>query len=158
MSTDTIDPLFEELFNGKDYEIKSGHSYIVEDPDKARRIYSELVSNGNKGLCISRMHPDYLSREYGIKDSKWIANEPGHTGPQPRVLTDIVKKYTSKNNGSVVLLDALEYIMINNDFNTIMNMVENISEDPNSSLIIGISSKCFDKKELALLKRNFEEI
>ena len=77
MSTDA---LFERLFHGLDHKFEPGHTYLVKNPSQARKIYSELVGNGTKGLYISRDYPDHL-KEQGIEDSKWIATALGNVDP-----------------------------------------------------------------------------
>src|SRR4030042_5987771 len=52
-----------------------GWSYVVKEerPDKSFALFTSILSQGGKGLCISRTHPDVLKQKYGFDaESIWL--------------------------------------------------------------------------------------
>jgi len=57
----------------------------------------------------------------------------------------------------VILLDGIEYLMINNDFARILHFLEYVNEQialHRAALILSVDERAFDAKELAYIERN----
>jgi len=53
-----------------------GTTYVIEEekPQKSLELFSELVSHGMEGLCISRYNPETLDERYNVpvKTVVWL--------------------------------------------------------------------------------------
>ncbi|HYM39913.1 MAG TPA: DUF835 domain-containing protein, partial [Thermoplasmata archaeon] len=65
--------------------------------------------------------------------------------------------FVSDGPRAVILLDGLEYLMINNDFPRILHFLEYVNEQvamKRAVLILSVDDRAFEPKELALIERN----
>lgn len=145
-----------------------GHCYLVEETShsKSFELFAEIVSNGVKGMCISREYPDIVTEKYGLKDVPiyWLCHSVGDRRIEPKrlgILGREIIKFMRQNHGNVILLEGLEYLIIHNDFQKVMRTIHSICEavmQYTSLLIIPINPDALNKRELALLERNMEVI
>ncbi len=76
-------------------------------------------------------------------------------------LVTVISSFIERYRKCVVLIDGLEYLVINNGFQQVLRFVEHINEQvmqSASTVIIPISPSAFSEQELALLERNIEVI
>ena len=70
-------------------------------------------------------------------------------------------RFVEKSEDSIVLIDGVEFLMVNNDFEKILRMIHHISEavmEYKSRLVISVDPRVLDNREMALLERNMEII
>ena len=161
------DEIFRALVFGKESGLQDGRTYIVKErkPQRALERFTRLVSEGHRGLYITRQHPDHVSRSR-LESVRliWLSTTLGANYMDPHnlsSLTALVKDYLAASPKVVVLLDGLEYLMINNDFARILRFVEVLNELVSlrgAILILSVDDRAFEEKELALLERSAELI
>ena len=161
------DEIFRALVFGKESGLQDGRTYIVKErkPQRALERFTRLVSEGHRGLYITRQHPDHVSRSR-LESVRliWLSTTLGANYMDPHnlsSLTALVKDYLAASPKVVVLLDGLEYLMINNDFARILRFVEVLNElvsEQGAILILSVDDRAFEEKELALLERSAELI
>jgi hypothetical protein len=159
------DDLFEELFSGES-KFRPGHSYLIKGrkTDKAFQHFADLVNRGFEGLHITRQHPDHVEKTKFEKDPKiiWLSTTLGRDYVDPHnlgSLTTMIHEFVEKNDKTVVFVDGLEFLMINNDFSRIIKFIEYVNEtvmQNQSVLFLAIDERVFEEKELAILERNLE--
>ncbi|HVO78209.1 MAG TPA: DUF835 domain-containing protein, partial [Methanomassiliicoccales archaeon] len=62
---------------------------------------------------------------------------------------------------SVVMVDGIEFLIVNNDFEKVLRMIHHVSEatmEYKSRLIVSVDPRTLDLREMALLERNMEVI
>ncbi len=138
--------------------------YLVREPKAERsfRIFTDTISVGVKGLCITRQHPQAVMKKYGLKmvPILWLSTVQGENNIEPTKigrLSSVINDFISKSEDSIVLLDGLEYLITHNDFHSVLRLMNFISEGiamKKSCLIISINPLAFNEKELALLERD----
>jgi len=73
-------------------------------------------------------------------------------------LAKVIQKFIEDNNGEgAILLDGLEYLIINNGFLQTLMFVEHVNEfvmQRRAIVLIPVSPDTMEEKELALLERN----
>lgn len=140
-----------------------GATYLCREPksQKSFNFYLNLLTEGVNGLCISRMHPDKLHQKYKLKESTiWLSKLPCDTCRNPSNLGKLaftINQFLDKNPGSAVLLDGLEYLINNNDFQMVLRFIDDIHESivvHESIFIVPVSPASYNEKELTLLERN----
>lgn len=148
--------------------LREGHCYLVEENthSKSFELFTEVISNGAKGLCFSREYPDLVTEKYELKDVPiyWLCHSVGDKRIDPRrlgILGREIIKFMQQNNGCIILLEGLEYLILHNGFEKVMRTIHSLCEavvQNASLLIIPINPDALDKRELALLERNMEVI
>ena len=157
------DELFRALVFGKETGLQDGRTYVMKErkPQKALDRFARLVSEGYRGLFITRQHPNHVSRGK-ISNVRliWLSTTLGEDYMDPHNLsnlTALVRTYLEENGKAVVLLDGLEYLMINNDFDRILKFVEVLNEtvmERQAILLLSVDERAFEEKQLALIERN----
>jgi hypothetical protein len=159
------DNLFEALFSGES-KFKPGHSYLIKGRriDKAFQHFADLVNRDFEGLHITRQHPDHVDQTRFKKHPKviWLSTTLGKDYVDPHnlgSLTTLIHEFVEGNEKTVVFVDGLEYLMINNDFSRIIKFIEYVNEtvmQNKAVLFLAIDERVFEEKELAILERNLE--
>jgi two-component system cell cycle response regulator len=94
----------------------------------------------------------------------WLCYSVGDKRIHPKrlgILGREIARFTQENQQGVVLLDGLEYLIVNNDFNKVIKTIHSMCEvvmQNSSRLIIPVNPEILNEKELALLERNLEVI
>ncbi len=156
------------------YNLTHGKSYIVEEspPDLSFDAFVNILSTPEDacskvlGLAISRQHPDLIKQKYGLEKTPiyWLATRTGTDVISPTnlgILTHTMIKFVEDSGCGVILLDGLEYLVSNNDFNKVIRVINQVNDHIAQSrcrLIVPVDPRAFDSKELALLERNMEKI
>ncbi len=150
-------------------ELSRGVCYLVEEkkPDLAYRLFKQLLEEGLSGLVITRQYPDRVKRERSLGEAKvlWLSHTPGEDNHNPTAIGTLAKtvsRYIEDHGGeAVVLLDGLEYLIVNNGFLQTLMFVEHVNEfvmQRKAVVMIPVAPEALEEKELALLERNLEVI
>ncbi|OGS42128.1 MAG: hypothetical protein A3K67_02700 [Euryarchaeota archaeon RBG_16_62_10] len=156
------------------YNLAPGRSYVVEEspPDISFDAFVNIVSTAadqdrkTVGLAISRQHPDLIRQKYGLEATPlyWLATRTGEEVLSPNnlgILTHTIIKFIEENPSGIILLDGIEYLVSNNDFNKVLRVIDQVNDHISQSrsiMIIPVDPRAFDAKELALMERNMEKI
>lgn len=156
------------------YNLGQGRTYVVEESpsDISFDAFVNIVStsaDGSKktvGIAISRQHPDLIKQKYGLETTPifWLATRTGDEVVSPTnlgILTHMMIKFIEENPNGVVLLDGLEYLVSNNDFNKVLRVIDQVNDHISQSkcvMIVPVDPRAFSQKELALLERNVDKI
>ncbi len=162
------DELFESLLLGRRRDFEEGRAYLIKErkPVKGFQHFLRLLQSGYGGLFITRQHPDHVKEEVEEWDARviWLSTTLGQDYVDPHNLgnlTNIVSAHLDEHPKSVILLDGLEYLMINNDFPRILKFVEYIHEivmQRKALFLISLDQRAFEARELALLERNLATV
>ena len=163
-----ITPLTEDVeedTNNYKIELESGYIYLseCEGPEQSYRAFSELVKGGKPGLCITRQNPDKIRNMYGIAKTPivWLTKNK-ISGQQSIDSTELFKIYptiadfVNKVYDGVVLMDGLEYLILDNDFLSVVKLIEQTNDvimASSSRMVLQVDPNILEKKEFHLLKR-----
>jgi hypothetical protein len=156
------------------YNLLPGRCYVVEEspPDVSFDAFTNLINTPDAdakktvGLAVTRQHPELVRQKYGLENTPiyWLATRTGEEVISPTnlgILTHTMVKFIDEHPNGVILLDGLEYLISNNDFNKILRIIDQVSDhisQSSSRLILPVDPRAFEQKELALLERNMEKI
>ncbi len=130
--------------------------------EKSFETFKELVAQNKTGLLITREPPDIIRDQYdlGNTDIYWLtrssADIPTLDPSKIEKLRWIIKDFVSKNKNSVVLIDGLEYLILQNNFNNVLKFVELLKDEialNDSLLLLPINPATLESREIALLER-----
>jgi len=155
----------ESFRSGVPVELEKGVCYLIKEkkPELSFRLFDILLSQKVPGLCITRQYPERVRRERSLMEARilWLSHTPGEDFHNPTAigtLAKVIQKFIEDNNGEgAVLLDGLEYLIINNGFLQTLMFVEHVNEfvmQRRAILLFPVSPETLEEKELALLERN----
>lgn len=161
------DELFEALLSGES-TFKPGHTYLIKGRklDKALQHFTDLVNRGFEGLYITRQHPDHIVKSSFKNQPRviWLSTTLGKDYVDPHnlgSLTSMIHEFVESSERTVIFIDGLEYLMINNDFSRIIKFIEYVNEtvmQNKSVLFLAIDERVFEERELAILERNVKVV
>lgn len=154
--------------SAKVYELRRGFSYLVKEtkPNKSFEIFVDQVTHNIQGLCVTRQHPTIIRKEWGLEKTPiiWLSNQLGKVYVNPSnigILSDTIIRFVEKSGDGVILIDGIEFLIVNNDFDKVLRMVHHVTEavmENRSRLIVSVDPRTLETRELALLERNMEII
>ncbi|MCJ2563587.1 MAG: DUF835 domain-containing protein, partial [Candidatus Thermoplasmatota archaeon] len=162
--------LEEKVRKPSDYTLKKGTSYLVagEKPDLAFGIFSNDIKDGASGLCVTRTYPDEVSEKYYVADSPilWLSRDSRRANISPTNLGAIVleaQRFLKKEEGkdTIMMLDGLEYLIVQNDFSKVIKFVQTLKDTisvAGSKLLIPFNLAALEESRQALLTRDLELI
>ena len=158
------DVLLMSLLFGKQKELEEGRAYLTKEkkPERALAYFRKAVESGFRPLYVTRQHPNHVLRAHAGKEIRvvWLSTTLGRDYVDPHnlnSLTNLVTNFVADAPRAVILLDGLEYLMINNDFPRILHFLEYVNEQvamKRAVLILSVDDRAFEPKELALIERN----
>jgi archaellum biogenesis ATPase FlaH len=147
---------------------EEGLCYVVRErkPFLAYKLFEGALAEGVPGLCVTRQFPDKVREIFDLKDTRilWLSHTPGKDHHNPTsigTLATIISSFIERYRKCFVLIDGLEYLVINNGFQQVLRFVEHINEQvmqSQSTVLVPISPSAFSEKELALVERNVQVI
>src|SRR3989475_13019573 len=129
------------------------------------RLFAPLGAQKIPGFGSARQYPERVRRERGLAEVRliWLSTTPGEDFNNPAAigtLAKVIQKFIEDSNGEgVVLLDGLEYLIINNGFLQTLMFVEHVNEfvmQRRAIILLPVSPDTLEEKELALLERNLK--
>jgi len=155
----------ESLKSGLPMDLEKGTCYLVKEkkPEVSYRLFEILLEQKLPGLVITRQYPERVRRERGLYDVRiiWLSHTPGEDFHNPTALatlTKVLQKFVDDHGGEgVILLDGLEFLIINNEFLPTLMFVEHVNElimQRRAILLLPVSPDALDERQLALLERN----
>lgn len=140
------------------FRIRPGASYLLRDPRRARQMFGELVRLGLPGLSISRgTEPAPPGAEV-----RWLGRRSPDGSPAVERMAEVLKlvdEFCGQREGSVVLLDGLEYLSTRHDFTTVLRFVQDLKEvvaARRARLLLPVDPEALGPRDMALLARDLE--
>jgi hypothetical protein len=121
--------------------------------------FSKQVHSGRWGVCITRLHPQYIEQKFGLRGVKcfWLSSLRGPEVLSPQALDHIVRTVRTELAGrssGLVYLDGLEYLLLYNSANKVVAMLREIEgalENEEAEMVISIDPLTFEPRDLAQL-------
>jgi ribosomal protein S27E len=151
-------------------EVETGYNYLIIDdhPAMAYEQFKSILGRNIPGLCFSTVFPEKLEREYGLEgaDLYWISDtSTEHKAVDPkrldfelmRALGNFVKTYP----GSVVMLDGLEYLVVENGFDRVLKFIKKVNDLASvndCTLFVPITPTSLGGDEISMLRKEFDRV
>ena len=149
---------------GEQFPIEKGFVYLVKEkrPSIAFQMYNEATAHGAQGMLVVREHPNRLKQLHEFEAAKilWLTRRVGldHIDPTELSLLSLeITKFVEARPKSVVLLEGLEYIITQNDFETVLRFVNHLHDfvlAHDCAVVFVIDPRVLSTRELALLERS----
>jgi PAS domain S-box-containing protein len=149
------------------YELEVKEVYLVAGvkPDLAYDMFTDLVKHGFRGFGICRTHPQKIREKYSLERTPimWLSEIESkhleHVGPQdiPK-LSYLVTEFIKRAQPAVILVEGVEYLMVQNDFNTVLKLLHTLSDyvvTSQSILLVPINPDALPAHQYVMLTRAF---
>lgn len=161
-----VNPLPEKKLKTEcKYWLDPSECYIVTEvkPRKSFDIFVELVTHGIPGFVISREHPQKIKKKYKLIRTPmlWLSRSEMENSINPEDFLKMdytLRQFTRKSEESVILLDGLEYLMIQTSFATAAKYLQELKDmviTNNSRLIIPLHKGTLSEREFSILEKEF---
>ncbi|MCX6694739.1 MAG: DUF835 domain-containing protein, partial [Candidatus Altiarchaeota archaeon] len=149
--------------------LEPGFTYLIleEWPEKSIHFFLHYISDGMKGIYITRTNPEKLKEKYDTKDARilWVTDAvSGKENVISSNLQDIsllITDFTTKNPNSVLVLDIIEYLIENNDFQMVLHFIQHVRDKistTNCRMIISLNDKVLKEQNLNAIKKEAKVI
>lgn len=142
-------------------------TYLVEEgsPTEVYRLFEDAIRGGQRGLCVTRIYPEKLRERAGAQQLQivWLSNVGKEDSIRPKDLDKLalaVEHFVSEKGG-VVLLDGLEYLVTNNNFLTVLRLVQALRDQVaihNAVLLLSVNPSSLEAQQLTLLEREVDRV
>jgi len=137
-------------------------SLLVEGyPRNGFSIFSRYI-HGEEGVCITRLHPEYVAEKYGISNARfhWLSGVKQQGTISPKSMNALVKQVRTEVKGGCrkFFLDGLEYLLLWNDMMGIVSSLKDIEkmlEGVDGGMIVSIDPLTLEERDLRKLKESF---
>ena len=158
------DELLKDLLFGKKKDLEEGRAYLVKEkkPEKGLATFFRAIDAGWRPIHVTRQHPNHVARRRGEKEIRvvWLSTTLGKDYIDPHnlnSLSNLIGNFVNDGPRAIILLDGIEYLMINNYFARILHFLEYVNEQialRRAAVILSVDDRAFDPKELALIERS----
>jgi len=148
-------------------ELKGSSTYLVkeETPLNSYRLFLSTMGAGRKGFCVTRVYPEKVREQYGLVDVPilWLSNVGKEDTVRPKDLEKLslsLEQFIA-HEGGVVLIDGIEYLITNNNFITVLRLVQALRDQVainNAILLFTVNPATLDEHQLHLLEREVDGV
>ncbi len=160
-------PAAERMPAGVPSPLAESSTYLVEEehPAEVYRLLETALSQGSRGLCISRVYPQKLRERFAGADLSivWLSNVGKEDSIRPKDLEKLslaVEQFLGREPGAI-LLDGIEYLVTNNNFLTVLRLVQALRDQVAMNrgiLLLSVSPSALEAHQLTLLEREVDRI
>jgi len=165
-ATLNIEPAKEAQDSGETvYALEPGYMYMLMsgETETSFRIFQDLVKHGHPGLCVTRILPDTVRKAYSLEKTPilWLTTNkiPDQHCVMPTNIVDLssaIINFMERTQDGVVLLDGIEYLITQNNFRSILNLMQLLNDKimlNKSMIIVPLDPEIIDPKELHQLMK-----
>lgn len=148
-------------------EWELGVSYLVKEKgsDRGFALFHRLLESRNmNGMVITRTFPEKIQKSERFEKLPiwWLSREENPQSVDPLSLAKIahvIKEFVQHKEKAVVLLDGLEYLILQNGFETALRFIQALNDLitlNKATLIVPVNPSSLSVKELSLLEKEME--
>jgi isoleucyl-tRNA synthetase len=165
-----LGPKIEETqaeLSDSEINLKQSFTYLVleERSAKSYRMFKQSISEGMPAYCVTRTFPEKIRERYelGSIPILWLSNVAKEEAVRPKDLEKLslsLEEFLGKDGG-IILLDGIEYLITNNNFITVLKLIQSLRDQVaiNSSiLLLSINPSTMDLHQINLLKREVDSV
>ncbi|MGD1061391.1 MAG: class I tRNA ligase family protein, partial [Methanomassiliicoccales archaeon] len=146
-------------------ELERGFTYLIkeEKSERSYHMFEKTLQKGMKGFCVTRNYPLKIKAKYALGETPilWLSNVGKENSIRPKDLEKLsvsLEQFLA-SDGGIVLLDGLEYLITNNNFLTVLRLVQSLRDQVainHSILMLALNPSTLDAHELNLLEKEVD--
>jgi len=151
------------------YTFQKGYGYLIQEDNSAKttEMFIEYVTHQHNGLLLTRTQPSRVRQNFGLRTTPilWMTNaatDEKSVKPQDMDrIVYIIKDFIRFDTDSIVLIQRLDYLITENDFNSVLRLIHSLNDLVTTSkcvLLVSIDPSTLSRERLALLTQELEDI
>ncbi len=142
-----------------------GYAYLAKNEiEKSYEVFVDLVLGGLDGLCVTRKFPPRVRHMYCLKKTSivWLTEEKVEGESTVYSLQDLsilINQFLERTEHGVVLLDGLEYLVVNHGFEHLIRFLQLIRgrfEQTGGILIVPVLEEALELERARLIEREMK--
>ncbi len=151
--------------------IQRGYNHLVlsEVPTPAYDMFVSVTRKDVPGMVISSTFPTKITRQFKLSEDTilyWLTyTASSHNTLDPKRLdfetTRAISTFVKNNRGPVILLDGLEYLVVENTFEKILKFIKKINDIASAheaTFIVAVNKDSLPIDQLTILKKEFDHV
>jgi hypothetical protein len=148
-------------------KLKSSFTYLIPEERSAKSysLFKMSLDKGMPGYCVTRTFPEKIRERYELGDIPilWLSNVAKEEAVRPKDLEKLslsLEEFLGKEGG-IILLDGIEYLITNNNFITVLKLIQSLRDQVainRSILLLSINPSTMDSHQINLLKREVDSV
>ncbi len=148
-------------------ELKSSFTYLIPEERSAKtyKLFKEAIDGGMPGYCVTRTFPEKIRERYKLGDTPilWLSNVAKEDAVRPKDLEKLslsLEEFLS-SQGGIVLLDGIEYLITNNNFITVLRLIQSLRDQVainRSIMLLSVNPSTMDDYQINLLRREVDSV
>ncbi len=143
-----------------DVRLEPGKVYLVKDEENhAHELFISTLNEGYAGLGILRENPERFKERYNLRRTSliWMSKKQAEFPAQTdvSVLAQIINQFFEKSRKGVVLIDRLDYLISENEFETVIKTVNLLADtilDKECIVILALNPELVTRQQLGSLE------
>jgi hypothetical protein len=159
--------LSEKTITEEKIKLKKSFTYLIPEDRSALsyKLFKESIDSGMPGYCVTRTFPEKIRERYelGSIPILWLSNVAKEEAVRPKDLEKLslsLEEFLGKDGG-IILLDGIEYLITNNNFITVLKLIQSLRDQVainRSILLLSINPSTMDLHQINLLKREVDSV
>ncbi|HUL39495.1 MAG TPA: DUF835 domain-containing protein, partial [Methanomassiliicoccales archaeon] len=147
-------------------ELERSFTYLIkeEKAERSYQLFERALAKGMKGFCVTRNYPLKIKAKWTLGETPilWLSNVGKESSIRPKDLEKLsvsLEQFLAQAEGGVILLDGLEYLITNNNFLTVLRLVQSLRDQVainHSILMLVLNPSTLDAHELNLLEKEVD--
>ena len=149
------------------YCLNDATGYLIKEEtgEKSYEVFTEHVTHGHQGLCVTRDFPTKIRKRYGLEKTPiiWLSTEETtEMTVAPQNLSSLyyqIESFLKKSEKGIVLLSGMEYMISQNSYSSVLKFIQLLNEliaVRSAILLVSLSPLTLDEKDLKTLERELE--
>jgi hypothetical protein len=144
--------------------LEKGHVYLLleSQPKKSIQLMKEYDRLGYEGLVISRLPAEQVQKKLKKQKILQLSSAAKEDTISPDNVVNILlrmKEFMTSKKPSILLLDGIDYIALQNSFEDSLNLIQKLIESVTlykAILLVSVNPKSLEEKELIQLEEEME--
>ncbi|MGM0509650.1 MAG: class I tRNA ligase family protein [Thermoplasmatota archaeon] len=161
----------DDLLNYIKHDLPEGFfkstTYLIteESEDDSMQFFKDILESGMNGMLVTRQYPKKVKKIHGLEDVSviWLSSVDRENAVSPKNLEkfSLSTEDFLKNKEGVILLYGLQYLIDNNDFDTVLHIIQSLKDQiavSESILMISINPKMMEEEDLEVLETEVDQV
>jgi len=148
-------------------DLQRSSTYLVKEdsPAMSYQLFLRTLAAGMKGFCITRTYPEKIREQHGLPGVPilWLSNVGKEDTVRPKDLEKLslsLEQFIGQEKG-IVVIDGIEYLITNNNFITVLRLVQALRDQVamhGAILLFSVNPSTLDEHQLHLLEREVDQV
>ena len=139
---------------------------LEHDPARSYGLFRDALTDKRPGFCVTRTYPNKVREQHSLADVEilWLSNVGKESSVRPKDLEKLslsLEQFITREQGGVVLIDGLEYLITNNNFLTVLRLVQALRDlvaIHHATLLFSVDPGTLDAHQKSLLEREVDTV